>query len=281
MPDDDTRSPGHVPSLPAVPTGLRGRLGRPVWRELRGFKEYKALREHPIWQGEGVPEGRGRPALLLGGWMASPRSIGAIEHVLGAAGWAPHLPAVGRNAGAAYEAIDVAAVDLRRLVDTTGERVTLIGHSRGGQYVRILAVRHPELVAGIVTVSAPVRVRYPPFVAVNVPANTFDFLVRRGLLGPVEEPREDQVDIDQRLPFPPEVPYVTVFSKTDGLVDWRLCLDPAADEVSVDATHLGICNSIAGLSGIAEALRRLDADPRRTRPRAGGVSPEVDPNARR
>ena len=29
-------------------------------------------------------------------------------------------------------------------------------------------------------------------------------------------------------PFPPEVGYVSLYSRTDGIVDWRSCLDPDA-----------------------------------------------------
>ncbi len=272
-------SAGPLRRPPNVPRGLRGRLGRPVWRERRLFAEYREVRDHPVWTGEGFPDGVGRPAVLLGGWMASPRSIGAIAHVLGEAGWAPHIPPIGRNAGAAYQAIDTAVADLRELVETSGAPVTLIGHSRGGQYARVIAVRHPELVAGVVTVSAPVRIRYPPFLVVNAPANAFDFLVRRGLLGPVDERREAQVDQDQVAPFPDGVPYVSIWSRTDGLVDWRFCLDPAARDLEVDATHLGICNSVEGITAVGEALRWIDATNATVTDPPDGVSP-VDPAAR-
>ena len=32
--------------------------------------------------------------------------------------------------------------------------------------------------------------------------------------------------------FPPEVGYVALYSRTDGIVDWRACLDPAATTTS-------------------------------------------------
>ena len=36
-------------------------------------------------------------------------------------------------------------------------------------------------------------------------------------------------------PFPDEVGYVSLYSRSDGIVDWRSCLDPAADELSRSA----------------------------------------------
>jgi hypothetical protein len=41
-------------------------------------------------------------------------------------------------------------------------------------------------------------------------------------------------------PFPDEVGYLSIYSRTDGIVDWRACLDPEADEhVEVKASHIG------------------------------------------
>ncbi len=229
-----------------------------MWNELRAPREYRELREHPVWDGEGIAPGRGRRIMLLGGWMAAPRSTGALAEALERAGWRPHRPAIGRNAKAAYAAIDVAVDDLRSALETDGEPMTVLGHSRGGQYARIIGVRHPELVSSIVTLSAPTRVRYPPFIAVNWPANVFDVMVRRGWFGAVEEPREDEVDVDQQRPFPDEVPWVAIWSKTDGLVDWRFCVDDAALNLEIDASHLGVCNSTAGLVAVGRALELVD-----------------------
>jgi hypothetical protein len=40
--------------------------------------------------------------------------------------------------------------------------------------------------------------------------------------------------------FPAEVGYTALYSKTDGVVDWHACLDPAANQVEVRASHLGM-----------------------------------------
>ena len=36
-----------------------------------------------------------------------------------------------------------------------------------------------------------------------------------------------------RRRFPADVPYVAMYSRSDGIVDWRSCLDPAAEHVEV------------------------------------------------
>ena len=40
--------------------------------------------------------------------------------------------------------------------------------------------------------------------------------------------------------FPSKTRFVAVYSRTDGIVDWRACLDPAARHVEVDSTHCGM-----------------------------------------
>jgi hypothetical protein len=41
--------------------------------------------------------------------------------------------------------------------------------------------------------------------------------------------------------FPEEVGYKAVYSRRDGIVNWRACLDPAADErIEVNSSHCGM-----------------------------------------
>ena len=51
---------------------------------------------------------------------------------------------------------------------------------------------------------------------------------------------------------------MSVFSRSDGFMDWRVSLDPAADPVEVDCTHLGLAASVPAFRAIASALARLD-----------------------
>jgi len=39
---------------------------------------------------------------------------------------------------------------------------------------------------------------------------------------------------------PRGVGYVSVYSKTDGIVAWKACLDPAAEQVEVRSSHVGM-----------------------------------------
>lgn len=201
----------------------------------------------------------GRPLLVIPGFLASRSGTDELTHVLSEAGWDVEVAGVGRNHGPAYHGIEACERDLERILARTRTPVTLVGHSRGGQYARVLAVRQPEAVAQVIAVGTPLRVKYPPFAVVRVPAEILDRTWRTGAFGRVETDREDNVDRDRFAPFPADVDFVSIYSRTDGIVDWRTSLDPAAELIEVSASHTGLLSSVAGVAAVARALARQRA----------------------
>ncbi len=57
---------------------------------------------------------------------------------------------------------------------------------------------------------------------------------------------------------PVEVPYTALYSRTDGIVDWRSCLDPHAELIEVRASHLGMGLNAEVYAELAHALGRSD-----------------------
>lgn len=244
--------------VPDPKTGLAAWLGRPVHLEARAPYELRRLQRSPMWRGEEVPEGRGRPLLIIAGFLSAPRSSRALHHIMSMAGWDAVVASVGRNSGPAYTAVDAATADLRRLEEKSGQQVTIVGHSRGGQFARILAVRHPDSVAQIVVAGTPLLVKYPAFAPVKVPAEVLDRAWRSGAFGPVFPDRESEVDQDRYVEFPSSVDFVSIFSKSDGIVDWRLSIEEAAHLIEVNSSHRGLINGEEGVQAIANALGRQD-----------------------
>ncbi len=63
-------------------------------------------------------------------------------------------------------------------------------------------------------------------------------------------------------PMPRGVGFVSVYSRSDGVVGWRSCLDPAAQHVEVRSSHCGMAVHPAAYRAVADALatfRRRDA----------------------
>lgn len=252
------RAPATAKASSPPLTGLAGWFGRPVFLEARGPFELRTLRRHPLWNGVGIPDGKGRPVLVIPGFLASPTSADALVDILKKANWAASVAAVGRNSGPAYSGVEQSQLDMLGLVDTYGRPVTIIGHSRGGQFARILAVRHPTLVNQIISVGAPLLLKYPRFAPVRVPIEMLEITWRRGAFGPVDPDLEASIDRERFLPFPDQVDFISIYSRNDGIVDWRASVDPAATSVEVSASHGGLINSVSGVEAIAEALQRQD-----------------------
>ena len=69
-----------------------------------------------------------------------------------------------------------------------------------------------------------------------------------GVLRPLRAARSPRV-------FPLRVRFVSVYSRSDGIVDWRACLDPAAEHVEVASSHCGMSVNSAAFELVTEAMR--------------------------
>lgn len=246
----------HGRNLPRPPRWPWAWVGRPSWRELRLRREARELEDHPIWWGQGVPAGGDRPLVLVPGFLAGPRSLSMLEPWLRRSGWDTRRAPVGRNELPAEQVLDVLEDWVLGIAEEAGGPVPVIGHSRGGQEARVLAVRHPDAVSLLITLGAPHRVLYPPHVIVRAPAAVLQLSgwlrrIRPDMAG------HERYEQDRKGPFPAEVPFLSIYSRSDGFVDWRVSLDAAAEHVDVDCTHLGLTASVPAFEAIAAALTRL------------------------
>jgi triacylglycerol lipase len=221
----------------------------PLWRESRVALEAAQLLRSPVWRGAGVAPGNGRGVLLVPGFMAGDGSLGTMAKWLRANGYWTLRTGIRSNVGCSQEACKRIEERLERLADRTGDRVAIVGQSRGGVLARVVAVRRPDLVSGIVCLGAPTvsMLKVHPLVLFHVglvgalgTGRVPGLLSLSCLRGACCEPFRN----DLPAAFPADVRYVSVYSRSDGIVDWRACLDPAADEqVEVRASHCGMAVS--------------------------------------
>jgi triacylglycerol lipase len=61
---------------------------------------------------------------------------------------------------------------------------------------------------------------------------------------------------DLTAPLAPGVEAISVHSRSDGIVDWRACLDPHAEPVEVDSSHCGMSVHPAVYRVLERALDR-------------------------
>jgi triacylglycerol lipase len=227
----------------------------PLWRESRLGLEAARLFGSPVWRGQGVAPGDGRPVLLIPGFLAGDGSLATMTKWLRANGYWTSRAGIRSNVGCSQAACARLEARLEALADRTGEKVAIIGQSRGGVLARVVAYRRPDLVSGIVTLGAPTvsMLRVHPLVLLHV-----------GLVGALGTGRVpgfmslnclrgaccEQFRADLPAEFPAGVRYLSVYSRSDGIVDWHACLDPAADDhIEVHSSHCGM--------GVSEEIYRL------------------------
>jgi triacylglycerol lipase len=209
--------------------------------------------------------------LLIPGFLAGDASLGPMAGWLKRAGYRPTRAGMRANVDCSGTLVPKLEERLERVVRDQGMRAVVIGQSRGGALAKVLAVRRPELVAGIVTLGSPQQapLAVHPLVRLQLRAvGTLGSLGAPGLFRRSCMDGECCADFWEQLagPIPAGVGFVAVYSKSDGIVDWRACLDPCAEEqVEIASSHLGMAVSPAAWRAVAAALDRFgraEAGPR-------------------
>ncbi len=185
------------------------------------------------------------PVVLVPGFMAGDTTLLLMARHLRKLGYRTYRSTMHANVGCTQEASyalerRIEAISIRR-----ERKVTVVGHSLGGLLARGIACRRPDLVDGIITLGSPMLAPG----AVH-PILAFDLAVvialRRAGLGSMMG--EDCTSGDcARLswetaqgPLSDGLSFTSIFSRRDGVVDWRSCLDPVAQTVEVSTSHLGM-----------------------------------------
>jgi pimeloyl-ACP methyl ester carboxylesterase len=205
------------------------------------------------------PAGEALPVLLIPGFMAGDTSLTAL------AGWLQRRGHTVRGSGMLFN-VGCAGRELARLegrLDEFDGPVIVIGQSRGGTLARALAAGHPDKVAGLVTLGSPVL---DPLAVSPSVMRTVHSVARLGDLGMPGVFSSDCMDgaccADFngliRAPLDPGAPALAVYSRSDGIVDWRACLDPYADCVEVDGSHCGMAVNAAVYGELEAVLQRTE-----------------------
>jgi triacylglycerol lipase len=248
-----------------------GIASRPaLWREARFGLEAAALLRDPVFKGDGVADGRGKPVLLVPGFMAGDDSLALMTRWLRKTGHHTSRAGMRFNVGCSGAGVERLERRLEALVQRQGKRAAIIGQSRGGSFAKVLAARRPDLVAGIVTLGSPTcdPLNVHPLVRTGVRAvATLGWLGAPGLFkrSCLEgDCCEEFWDLQER-PLPRGVGFVSIYSRSDGIVDWRSCLDPAARHVEIRSSHVGMAVHPDGYRAIAAALKSFSAGERGAR----------------
>ncbi|NEW93899.1 alpha/beta hydrolase [Rhodopseudomonas sp. BR0M22] len=220
--------------------------------EARSFFEFNAsLLLSPLLLR--APRGDGHPVLVLPGLLASDLSTAPMRRYLRLLGYQVFAWELGRNLGGIYRMRARLRDRLTAVHDATGRKVSLVGWSLGGVYARDLALHAPEMVRDIITLGSP----FTGDVTATHAKRIYERLSGEEL---TEVHLEDLEPLGGEMP----VPATSIYSRTDGIVNWRtsrLQPSPRAENIEVVlASHIGLIVNAAVLWAIADRLAQPEGE---------------------
>jgi len=193
-----------------------------------------------------APRGDGHPVLAIPGFLASDLSMAPMRHYLRELGYDTNAWRMGRNIGGVARLRNALRNRLGEIHAATGRKVGVVGWSLGGVYARDLALQAPEMVRSVITLGSPF--------ANDVRATNATQLYEALSGERIEDNLELRTAIAGELP----VPASSIYSRSDGIVNWRTCLlqpSDRAENIEVFfASHIGLPVNPAALWAVADRL---------------------------
>lgn len=186
-------------------------------------------------------KGEGKPVLLMPPYLGNDFSTRFVRKYLKSLGFKTYKWDLGVNMiNSKY--LPKLAERLDEIYDKHQEKVSLVGWSGGGMFAKIIANRHPDKVAQLITIGSPVW----GVKNMNTPLNKMlEFLRGKTLRTRNEKFLKELEEI-------PEVPITCIYTKTDGLLPWKHCLE--AETLRKDIHNIEVFGSHCGMGANASIL---------------------------
>ena len=205
------------------------------------------------------PERNLAPVVLVPGFMAGDGSLLLMSRHLRGVGHRTYRSTMHANVGCSQAASEALERRVEMVATRRERKVSIVGHSLGGLLARGVAARRPDLVGAIVTLGSPLLA---PGAAHPLLLLDLAVIVRLRRLGLGGLMGEDCTSGEcartswelARLPLHPDVAFTSIYSRRDGIVDWRSCLDPQAESTEVTTSHLGMALDPAVFARVTRAL---------------------------
>ncbi len=197
--------------------------------------------------------GDGHPVMVLPGFLGSDGYNATLRRFLKSLGYRVYGWGQGQNLGPRGDTLEKVLERVAMLGDRYGQSVSMVGHSLGGIFAREIAREAPALVRQVITLGSPFgRGRHSG----SYPARLFEAL----------NPTDDlPVALDDLHRAPP-VPTTAVYSKGDGIVNWRTAFQnpefahESTQNIQVRGSHCGMTVNPAVWYVIADRLRQSADD---------------------
>jgi hypothetical protein len=184
---------------------------------------------------------KNKPVLLMPPYLGNDISTTFVRNYLKSVGFKTYKWELGVNMiNSKYLPKLVERLD--EIFEKHQEKVSLVGWSGGGIFAKIIANRYPDKVEQLITIGSPVwgvKNMKTPLVRM------LEFLRGKSL-------RERNDKFIKELEEIPEVPITCIYTKTDGLLPWKHCME--AETLRKDIKNIEVFGSHCGLGANASVL---------------------------
>jgi pimeloyl-ACP methyl ester carboxylesterase len=226
----------HAYSLKPPGAFLLALEGRAPWELGASIASYPLLRY--------APSGDGHSVVVFPGLAASDMSTLPLRAFLADRGYRASGWDLRFNLGPRHGVLERSLERVRRIRKESGRKVSLIGWSLGGIYAREIAKLVPEDVRVVITLGTP----FTGNPKANYAWRLFELASGHSL---------DDLDTFHRVRSAPPLPTTSILSRTDGIVAWQCCVQPAgalAESIEVTSSHIGIGMNPAAWYAVADRL---------------------------
>lgn len=199
-----------------------------------------------------APRGDGHPVLALPGFLASDLSMAPMRRYLKDLGYDTHAWNLGRNLGGVASKRGALRDLLKQIHETTARKVSIVGWSLGGVYARDLALQLPDMVRSVITLGSP----FADDITATNATRLYEALSGEGI--------NDNPEIREAIAGDLPVPATSIYSRTDGIVNWHTSLlrpSKTAENIEVYlASHVGLGVNPAALWAVADRLAQREGE---------------------
>ena len=192
-------------------------------------------------------EGDGHPVMILPGFLSGEKSTKLLRDYISNLGYDVYDWGLGRNMGK-LEYMESLLERMDDIYKKTGRPISLVGWSLGGVFARQIAKERTGITRQVITLAAP-------FTGLSEPNNVAWIYSVLNYGKKVKEVNQTLLD---NLPLPAKVPTTAIYSKFDGIVPWRFCMEKTEDalhqNIEVRSSHIGMGINFSVLSIITDRL---------------------------
>ncbi|MCA0153139.1 alpha/beta fold hydrolase [Winogradskyella vincentii] len=193
-------------------------------------------------------KGNGRPVLLVPPYLGDDFSTSFVRKYLKSLGFTTYKWQLGFNMVKSHY-IPRLEEKLADIYEQHQEKVSIVGWSGGGIFAKIMANRHPDQIEQIITIGSPVwgvmDMKTPVY-------GVLEFFRGKSL-------KERNERFLAELEPIPQIPVTCIYTKTDGLIPWKHCMEAATlrkdiKNIEVFGSHSGMGANVSVLLVTANML---------------------------